>query len=90
MKTDTLDIVRKVFAGKDYPISLYRFMPITNLVPTFSCVMVERKTLLKCNFNTPQNAKEKNKYEFHYNVQRETLIELFKKAFRLYKMKLNF
>ena len=30
-----------------------------------------------------QNAKLKNKYEFHYNVQRETLIELFKKAFPL-------
>ena len=56
VKTDTLDIVRKVFEGKDYPVSLCNFMPITNLVPTFSCVMVERKVLSKCNFNTPQNA----------------------------------
>ena len=56
VKTDTLDVVRRVFDGKDYPVSLCKFMPITNLVPTFSCVMVEREALLKCSFDTPQNA----------------------------------
>ena len=56
VKIDTLDITRRMYENKNFPISLHRFMPITNLVPTFSCVMVERKALLKCNFETPQNA----------------------------------
>ncbi len=56
VKTNTLDIVRNVYQDINYPISLNRYMPIKNIVPTFSCVMVEKKALLKCNFETPQNA----------------------------------
>lgn len=56
VKIDTLDITRRIFENQNRPISLHRFMPITNLVPTFSCVMVKRDALLACNFDTPQNA----------------------------------
>lgn len=47
---------RKILNKKKYPANLFNGFSFQNLVPTFSCVMVEKEALLKGNFETSVQA----------------------------------
>lgn len=47
---------RKILKSKKYPANLFSGFSFQNLVPTFSCVMVEAKTLKGADFNTTVQA----------------------------------
>jgi len=46
------ELNRKILTSKKYPTNLFNGFSFQNLIPTFSCVMVEKNALKKVNFNS--------------------------------------
>ena len=44
---------KKILASIKFPKNIFNWMLFSNLVPTFSCVMVKKDSLLKCSLITP-------------------------------------
>lgn len=80
---------KKILGSKKYPTNLFDGFSFQNLIPTFSCVMVESKTLKSANFDSSVEAFLDHwlwahlayENEFYYLDKKLTLWRMHKKSY---------